>query len=86
MKKAFKISFFVVLALVILFASLITASVVSAHNNQSETVAIIGGADGPTAILVTSTLVFDSPSFRWLVVSAALLVISAIGWFVTRKK
>lgn len=85
MKKVFKISFFVALALVILFSSFIVASAIALENSQTESVAIIGGADGPTAILISRTLVFDNPSFRFLIASASLLVISAIGWIVTKK-
>ena len=86
MKKFFKITFFVALAFILFFLTLIVINTISLHNCHSDNIAIIGGADGPTAILLTRTLIFDSPIF-WLFTLATILFIgSTIGWIITRKK
>ena len=86
MKKFFKITFFVTLAFILFFLALIVINTISIHNCHSDSVAIIGGADGPTAILVTRTLIFDNPLFLVFVLASILFIGSAIGWIITRKK
>lgn len=85
MKKACKITFFVSLALVILLVAAFAALIVSAESANTSSVGIIGGADGPTAVFVTSTLVFGNPLIWVLCLCGALLVASAIGWIVFKK-
>ena len=85
MRKLFKITFFVTLAVIILLVVPVIVSAVSALSNPSPSVGIIGGADGPTAILITRTL-FITPTFRLLCVVSLLCIVSAIGWIVTRRK
>ena len=84
MKKIFKITFFVALALSLLVATLLTVSAVSALSDSS--VSIIGGADGPTAVFITSTLLLDSPACWVLCLALITLIASAIGWVVNKKK
>ena len=85
MKKACKITFFVSLALVILLVAVFAALIVSAESANTSSVGIIGGADGPTAVYITSTLVFGNPLIWALCLCGALLVTSAIGWIVFKK-
>lgn len=86
MKKLFKIMFFITLALVLIFALLIAASVVSAVTSHTGGMGIIGGADGPTAILLTKILVFENPLIKGFCITTVLFVASLIGWLITRKK
>ena len=86
MKKVFKIVFFVALALFLLFGAISIISIISAQNIPSSSVGIIGGADGPTAILVTQTLVFKTVVFQVLCILLLVLVVSAVGFIITRKK
>lgn len=85
MKKACKITFFVFLALVILLVAVFAALIVSAESTNTSSVGIIGGADGPTAIFVTRTLVLNNPLFWLLCIASVFVVVSAIGWIITRK-
>lgn len=86
MKKLFKTTFFVTLALILLFVALVVASAVFAENNHSGSIGIIGGADGPTAIFITQTLIFANPVFWLLCFVTVLFIASAIGWLITRNK
>ena len=86
MKKFFKITFFVSLALILLSCTLIAASAISSANSRQGSVGIIGGADGPTAIFVTQSLVFLNPMFDVLCIAGVVFIASAIGWIVMRKK
>ena len=86
MKNVCKIAFFVSLALALILIAVLTAAFVSAENENTGSVGIIGGADGPTAVFVTSTLVFGNPLIWVLCLCGVLLIASAIGWFVTKKK
>jgi Na+-transporting methylmalonyl-CoA/oxaloacetate decarboxylase beta subunit len=52
---------------------------------EAGSIGIIGGADGPTATFLTYSLIFDGPLFK-LILSLLVLIISAIGWFITKKK
>ena len=81
MKKIFKITFFVALALSLLVATLLTVSAVSALSDSS--VSIIGGADGPTTILIS-----DIPPRPWVgpVLSGLVILLCVIGIIKTRKK
>ncbi len=85
MKTACKIAFFVSLALVLLLVAVLTVFAVSAKNDNTSSVGIIGGADGPTAIYVTSSLIFGNPLVWALCLCGVLLIASAIGWIITRK-
>ncbi len=86
MKKLFKVMFFITLALVFIAVALMVASIIFTENSNADSIGIIGGADGPTAVFITQTLVFDNPIFWVLCFVAALLIASAIGWLITRKK
>ena len=86
MKNVCKIAFFVSLALALILIAVLTAVFVSAENENTGSVGIIGGADGPTAVFVTSTLVFGNPLIWALCFCGVLLIASAIGWIVTKKK
>ena len=85
MKRTFKIAFFVSLVVISLLVALLVASVVSAESNDSSSISIIGGADGPTAVFVTSSLVIGNPFFYALCFVGVLCIASAIGWIVTKK-
>ena len=85
MKKACKITFFVSLALVILLVAVFAALIVSAESANTSSVGIIGGADGPTAVFVTSTLVLGNALIWALCFCGVLLIASAIGWIVFKK-
>lgn len=86
MKKVCKIAFFVSLALALILIAVLTAAFVSAENENTGSVGIIGGADGPTAVFVTRTLVLGNPLIWALCFCGVLLIASAIGWIVTKKK
>ncbi len=85
MKKAFKIIFFVSLAVILLLSAIIAVSAVSAADEHTSSVAIIGGADGPTAIFITRTLVLQNPLFLLLCVSLVAVIVSAVGWAFSKK-
>jgi succinate-acetate transporter protein len=86
MKKFFKTMFFITLALILIYAVCVVSSFALAEKDHSESVGIIGGADGPTAILITRTLVFGSSLFNIFCLLMVLFVVSAIGFVITRKK
>lgn len=86
MKKLFKITFFVTLSLLFLFGMLVAAFAVSDANSSLSGISIIGGADGPTAVLVSRTLLFETPTFWVTLLTSVLFVVSAVGWAVTKKK
>ena len=85
MKKVFKIMFFVSLALLLIFAAVSVISFFSFENN-SKSVGIIGGADGPTAIMLTGTLFFHTSVFQVIPFVFVFFVISVVGLLITRKK
>ena len=94
MKKTFKIIFFVSLTLTVLLSGLFVLSFVlplgaliglSAFSDQSASIGVIGGADGPTVILISRTAIFENPLFWALCVAVVLLISSAIGWKATKK-
>ena len=86
MKKLFKTTFFITLILILLFVIAMCASLFIYGNERSASIGIIGGADGPTVMFVSQSLIFDNPVFLLLGAIIVLFVVSAIGWFVTRKK
>ena len=86
MKKMFKITFFITLALILLFVAAVCVSLFSIDNSYSASVGIIGGADGPTAVLVTETLFFLNPLFWLLCILFIVCIASAIGWLITKNK
>lgn len=86
MKKTFKIMFFVSLFVVVLLSVLIVISLVSAVGEHTSAVGIIGGADGPTAIFITRSLMLENPVFVFACVAFLLCVVSAIGWALAKKK
>ena len=94
MKKAFKIIFFVSLTLTALLSGLFVLSFVlplgaliglSAFSDQSASIGVIGGADDPTAILISRAAILDNPLFWALCVAVVLLILSAVGWKATKK-
>ena len=86
MKKVFKITVFITLALILLFVAAVCVSLFSVESSYSGSVGIIGGADGPTAILITETLLFWNPLFWLLCLVFVVFIASAIGWLITRNK
>ena len=86
MKKIFKMTFFICLAFILLLVFLCVISTISANRSLSSSVGIIGGADGPTAIFVSRSLLLDSPAIFFFGGVTVLLVASAIGWIVAKKK
>ena len=86
MKKVFKITFFVSLAVILLLVSFCIVSALSAEASHSASIGIIGGADGPTAILVSRSLLFSSPALFLFGGVLALFVVSTIGWIATKKR
>ena len=86
MKKVFKTMFFVSLAILLLFAVFVAVASVASINTHSGSVGIIGGADGPTAIFITGSLIFGTPIFWVLAVAVMVLIASAIGWIATKNK
>ena len=95
MKKTFKIIFFVSLATAVLSGGLFVLSFVlplgalaglSAFPDQSASIGIIGGADGPTAVLISRTVILENPLFWVLCVSVILLAASAVGLIVMKRK
>ena len=86
MKKVFKIMFFICLAFVLLLVLFCVISAISANRRLSSSVGIIGGADGPTAIFVSRSLLLDSPAIFFFGGVTVLLAASAIGWIVAKKK
>ena len=86
MKKFFKTMFFVTLALILIYVVCVFSSFALAEKEQSESVGIIGGADGPTAILVTRTLAFGSSLFNIFCLLMVLFIVSVVGFVITRKK
>ena len=94
MEKTFKIIFFASLTLTVLLSGLFVLSFVlplgaliglSAFSDQSASIGVIGGADGPTAILISRAAIFDNPLFWALCVAVVLLILSAVGWKATKK-
>ena len=90
MKRFSKTTFFISLAIFILLIIILTSTVISSlalfNDSDSKSIAIIGGADGPTAILITSTLIYDNPIFLLIGFTFVLLIVSALGWFFNRNK
>ena len=52
-------------------------------NMESSTIGVIGGADGPTAIFVTTV---KSPSSDWLVYLSTAAVVGVTIWYFVRKR
>ncbi len=86
MKKVFKTTFFIGLSFVFLLCALAAFITLTAEGNRSGSVGIIGGADGPTVILVTGSLIVDNPFFWILCAAAALCIAAGIGWVVTKNR
>ena len=86
MKKTFKTAFFVSLAVAVSLLAFLLVSSVIAMSDNSAAVGIIGGADGPTAIFITRTLILDNPVFLALCVAILLCAVFAIGWAVTKRR
>ena len=86
MKKLFKTVFFISLSLILSFAFFMVVSAFADMNINSGSVGIIGGADGPTAIYITLSLIFENPVFWLLCAAVIVLIASAIGWIATRNK
>lgn len=87
MKKTFKIITIASFAIAVALIAFVLISVaVSASNDSNISTAIIGGADGPTAIFITSTLVLSHPIciVGWCFVAIALL--SSVGWALSKDK
>lgn len=86
MKKIFKKMFFISIVLVLVFVAPFAASAISAIATPSSSIGIIGGADGPTAILITDSLIFSSPVFWLLCLATVLCIISLTGWLIAKNK
>ena len=76
-------SFLVFLALVLWFGMRLGRIWLFSPNGPS--IAIIGGADGPTAKYLIRTIIFGDPLFIAVPVSFALCVVSLVGWLVKRS-
>lgn len=85
MKKFFKTVFFVSLTAVFLILAYVVLKLLFSDGASGST-GIIGGADGPTAMLATRTLVYGTPLSWLLFVALVLLVVSVIGWMLTCHK
>lgn len=86
MKRLCKTMFFITLFLILLFVTLTVASALSVSHTPAGGIGIIGGADGPTAILVTRTLISESAVWGLVCFVTASFVLSAIGWVATKNK
>ena len=86
MKRLFKSVFFITLALIFLFTVIVAVSAAMFGSGNIGDVGIIGGADGPTAIFITETIIFESAIFWILCVILVLFIVSAIGWLVVGRK
>jgi len=86
MKRAFKITFFITLSLILLFAISVCVSSILFEKIHAGSIGIIGGADGPTVVFLSRSFIFDNPIFWIFFVVAALCAASAIGWIMARKK
>ena len=71
--------------LFILIAVILVASAVylEQHPSQSSAVGIIGGADGPTSIFVTSSM---APISVGIVALAAVTLLSCLAFLLIRRK
>ena len=76
-------SFLVFLALVLWFGMRLGRIWLFSPNGPS--IAIIGGADGPTAKYLIRTIIFGDPLFIAVPVSFALFVVSLVVWLVKRS-
>ena len=61
MKQRLKVMFSIVLALLLLFCVSLISIAFFEKDVPSDSIGIIGGADGPTAILIARTSVLESP-------------------------
>lgn len=52
-------------------------------NQEANSIGVIGGADGPTAVFVTSRLNFP---IMIPVIIVAVVIVGAIIWLITRHK
>lgn len=89
MKKTFKIITIASLAIaaaLIAFVLISVAVSASQDSNISDSISIIGGADGPTAIFITGTLILSHPVciVGWCFVAIALF--SSVGWALSKNK
>ena len=80
MKKLFKMIFIVTFATVLLCTVLAVVLFASAANSKAGSVGIIGGADGPTAVLISSALL-TSPVILFM----ACFVVFLLVFFVIRR-
>jgi Na+-transporting methylmalonyl-CoA/oxaloacetate decarboxylase beta subunit len=71
--------------LIIFISSLILVLCLGSCSNESSSVGIIGGADGPTATLVTSQILRLSVCKLILVIILAILI-AVIIYFKKKKK
>ena len=79
MRRFISITAFIISVCILLCALI---SYISFVNNIATDVAIIGGADGPTSILISNTAYRHYP----VVITLIIAVISAIGIYKTRKQ
>ena len=77
----------VILIILILLALAATGMTVLSLMNEQQSIGIIGGADGPTTILV-STVVTENPnsSVALYAVTAALLVAATVAYLIYRSR
>ena len=86
MKKRFKTTIFMTLSLLVLLVVGMIVAAFFVMDNHSDAVGIIGGADGPTAIFVARTVVFESPMFLGVCIAVILLVVIGIMCAVIKRK
>ena len=86
MKKAAVIA--LILGIIMIVTSVvlpILSIIASASGADNEAVGIIGGADGPTAILVTKEI-FGSLHFVLILLGVAIVAASIVTFIVYKKK
>ena len=86
MKKIFKVMFLISITFLLLSAFLVVVSALKAEASHSASIGIIGGADGPTAKLITGTLIFANPFVRLFCIATVSTVVSAVGWGIAKRK
>lgn len=86
MKQRFKVMFSIVLALLLLLCISLISMAFFEKDMPSDSIGVIGGADGPTAILIASASVFESPMILGMCIAVALAVVIGIVCAIVKRK
>ena len=71
--------------LLMVFGMLLSSAMVTFSPNESASIGIIGGADGPTSIFVTGISTYRS-GFDWdIAIMVAVLIVGIVGFIRLRK-